>query len=234
MEARHRHRAPWRGVLRARRHLRLRVQHLRPRPPLQPAVGPARSKVRTGESQPQGAACVPPPAKTQPAQRPFSPASLPATFRPATDAAPKRRLHLPDYGFETKNSIGGSLTLRAFMLTIGLLALMSRATLAGAVETNGFIEEVARKLQSHLPKMAVDGLFEAHRGSARWTYSFYTQNREDFLANVVTIEIEQINAYRSRAMIRTARVEGGLWWRSTIRTPQQTAPWEAKILSALR
>jgi hypothetical protein len=122
---------------------------------------------------------------------------------------------------------------RTRFFTICLLALTRHAALAGEFEASGSIQEIQGKLQTHLTKLAADGLFEAHRGKARWTYSFYTKVGKTS-CEVVKIDVEAINAYRTKAIVTTVREEGGLLWSSTIRTPAQTPLWEAKIRNALR
>lgn len=92
---------------------------------------------------------------------------------------------------------------------------------------------VAQVLQKQLPELAIDGLFEAKRGSAEWRFAFWTK-AEKTSVEEVRILVRQKSASLSDVEVIVFSIDGGLVKTKTKLQALASAEWTTKIRELLK
>lgn len=110
--------------------------------------------------------------------------------------------------------------------------LFSAFAYAESYEAEGNMRQVAQKLQSELPKYAKDGLVEAERKSGYWGYSFWVDFDKTWVKEV-SIELDYINAYKTKITVSATKTTGGLISKSKDKLPGLKQEWSQKVKTIL-
>ena len=114
-----------------------------------------------------------------------------------------------------------------------LLFLPWGCALAAGFEAEGGIDSAAKKLQSELPKLSIDGLFQAKRNAPNWKYSFWLK-REKYWFIEVRINLEYINVYKTHVKVKVVKVTQGLLSDSETINSELSEKWSAKTSALLK
>ncbi len=117
-------------------------------------------------------------------------------------------------------------------IVLAINLLISAASYAGSFEADGFIEEIARKLQSNLPNEAVDGLIQAERKQRNWEYSFWIEAEKTWVTEV-KIELTYKNAYKTSVEVEVSKIIGGLISEKREEQSELSNIWSKKIENLL-
>jgi hypothetical protein len=123
------------------------------------------------------------------------------------------------------------MTKLAMVVTLALGA--ARVVLAETFVTEAFIDGVARNLQEKLPRCArFDGLVEARRGSAQWSYAFRPDANKTS-ATEVRVKATQLNAHSTEVTVEATRIEGGILFDREKRLPAESREWTTRVSAVL-
>ena len=98
-------------------------------------------------------------------------------------------------------------------IVIALLIVVSGASIVcAALETwtvSNYIDDVAKQVQSQIPKVSFDGLFEAKREKGGWSYTYWNCYGKTW-AEEIHIKLIYVDQKQTRIEVEAFRKENGM------------------------
>jgi hypothetical protein len=93
------------------------------------------------------------------------------------------------------------------------------------------IDRVAREIQTAIPQVSFDGLFEARREKNGWSYIFWN-NQGKIWVEKVYIRLTHLDMYETRIQVDAYREESGMFYNKRKPKPelvQKTCEWLKRL-----